>query len=90
MCQSGGNLPPDKMKFRNEVIRMSEKKIEIFIPKGHTGEEPNLFVGVNGKSFLIPRGKKSLVPKYVFDEIERARRAEEAADARAAEMSARA
>ena len=73
---------------RNEVIRMSDKKIEIFIPKGLAGEEPNLFVGVNGRSFLLPKGRKSLVPKCVFDEIERARRAEESAEARSAKLSA--
>ena len=32
---------------------------EIFIPRAGAKEDPNLFVSVNGKNFLIPKGKKS-------------------------------
>ena len=44
---------------------------EIFIPRAGAKEDPNLFVSVNGKNFLIPKGKKSKVPRYIADEIRR-------------------
>lgn len=53
-----------------------DTRVEVFIPRPHAGEDPNLFVCVNGKAFLLPRGKKSLVPQYVKDEIERSFNAE--------------
>ena len=56
---------------------MSEERVEIFVPKGYTGDEPNVFVSVNGVNYLLPRGKKSMVPKFVAEEI---RRSEKAAD----------
>ena len=66
----------------------AEERVEVFIPKGYANDEPNLFVGVNGKSFLLPKGKKSVVPKYIADEIERSRKAEETLDEHVAEMTA--
>ena len=47
----------------------------IFIPRAGAKEDPNLFVSVNGKNFLIPKGKKSKVPRYIADEIRRSERA---------------
>ena len=57
---------------------MDNKRVEVFIPRGADREDPNFFVGVNGVSYLLPRGKKSLVPAAAAAEIERARRAEDA------------
>ena len=54
---------------------MSKKMTDIFIPKSYAGEEPNLFVGVNGVSYLLPRGKTLEVPPEVAFELERAERA---------------
>ena len=56
---------------------MTEERIEIFIPRGSDREDPNLFVGINGVNYLLPRGKKSMVPKAVAREIERSGRAVE-------------
>ena len=39
---------------------------------------PKRVVGINGKNYLVPKGKTSEVPKAVYDEIMRAQRAEEA------------
>ena len=64
-----------------------EVREEIFIPKGYVNDEPNLFVCVNGKSFLLPKGEKSTVPKYVADEIRRSWAAERAMDKRIAAMA---
>ena len=56
---------------------MAEERIEIFIPRGSDREDPNLFVGINGVNYLLPRGKKSMVPKAVAREIERSGKAVE-------------
>ena len=54
---------------------MSDKRVEIFIPRQSDREDPNLFVGINGGNYLLPRGKKSMVPQSVAAEIERSGRA---------------
>jgi hypothetical protein len=60
---------------------MSEpKRVEVYIPKGGAHEEENFFVGVNGTSYLLPRGKKSMVPHEVAEEIRRAFSAQEKRD----------
>lgn len=60
---------------------MSEpKRVEVYIPKGGAHEEENFFVGINGTSYLLPRGKKSMVPPEVAAEINRANLAQEVRD----------
>lgn len=60
---------------------------EIFIPRAGAREDPNLFVSVNGKNFLIPKGKKSKVPRYIADEIRRSERARDAFETAAARQA---
>ena len=62
------------------------KKVEIFIPKGYANEDPNLFISVNGVNYLLPRGKKSLVPPAVAAEYERSVRAQQTLDEHKDEM----
>lgn len=50
---------------------MEENRVEVFIPRASDREDPNLFVGINGVNYLLPRGKKSMVPAAVAAEIER-------------------
>lgn len=73
------------MSISNETKAMEELE-EISIPKGYANDEPNLLVGVNGVNYLLPKGKKSKVPKYVADEIRRSWSAQEAMDQRIDEM----
>ena len=61
---------------------MREDRVEIFVPKGYTGDEPNVFVSVNGVNYLLPRGKKPLVPEEVAREFRRSQAAQEALDKR--------
>lgn len=63
-----------------------EEREEIFIPRGSANDDPNLFVSVNGENYLLPKGKKSNVPKYIAAEIKRAWAAQEAADLRSDQM----
>lgn len=54
-----------------------EKKRRIYIERGGDHDEPNLLVSINGKNWVLPRGKESEVPEEVAQEIERSRRARE-------------
>lgn len=57
-----------------------DDRVEVFIPKGYANDEPNLFVSVNGVNYLLPKGKKSLVPAHIAAEIERSKKAAEKQD----------
>ena len=46
-------------------------KVEVFIPRDGLSNETTFFCGVNGVNYILPRGKKSLVPDYVAEEINR-------------------
>ena len=55
-----------------KTTKTADDRVEVNIPRGGDREDPNLFVAVNGVNYLLPRGKKSRVPKAVADEIARA------------------
>ena len=57
------------------------ERVSVSVPRGGEREDPNLFVGINGMNYLLPRGKSSLVPPAVAAEIRRAERARDALDA---------
>lgn len=73
------------MATTNATKTMEELE-EISIPRGYANDEPNQIVGVNGVNYLLPKGKKSKVPKYVADEIRRSWKAQEAMDQRIDQM----
>jgi len=58
----------------------TENRVEIAIPRGAEREDPNLFVGINGMSYLLPKGKTSSVPDAVAREIRRSERARDRLD----------
>lgn len=62
------------MANNNTSIKEGYEKIHI--PRGKSREDPNLFVSINGRNYLLPRGKESIVPSFVADEIRRANEAE--------------
>lgn len=64
------------------VEKVKEELEEITIPRGYANDEPNLIVGVNGVTYLLPRGKTSKVPKHVAAEIRRSWKAQETLDQR--------
>ena len=66
-----------------------EAREEIFIPRALDGEERSLFVSVNGKNYLLPKGKTSRVPLAVAEEVRRAWAAQNAWDDRAEAMAAK-
>ena len=58
-----------------------EERVEVYIERATGNDEPNLFVSVNGYNCLLPKGKTSLVPKSVAEEIKRAQKAQRRLDA---------
>ena len=65
-------------------------RVEVFIPRAPKNDDANLFVSVNGKSYLLPRGKTSHVPPEVAAEIARAGEALERLDETVERMLAQA
>lgn len=57
-----------------------EIRIEVAVPRGGEREDPNLFVGINGVNYLLPKGKRSQVPEAVAREIRRSEKARELLD----------
>ena len=65
---------------------IQQEKVTIFVPKTSAKDEPNLMIGINGKNYLLPRGKQSTVPREVADEFYRSQAAQTALESRMAEM----
>lgn len=72
---------------KNNVPAASvDDRVEIFVPRGYANDEPNLTIGVNGVMYLLPKGKRSKVPKHVAEEFHRSQRAQETLDKHVDEM----
>ena len=67
---------------------VNDERVEIYIPRGAANDDPNLFVSVNAVNYLLPRGKTSMVPRHIADEVKRALAAQEAQDRRVVQMLA--
>lgn len=57
----------------------------IYLPRGQENEEQSRFVAVNGRTFMVPKGKDVQVPLPVYEVLMNARMAEEEAFRRAQE-----
>ena len=69
-----------------EVATKKDNRVEVYIPKGAANDDPNMFVGVNGVNYILPRGKKSMVPPHVKAEIDRSFAAQNTMDERVDEL----
>lgn len=69
-----------------EAEAPKDERVEVFIPRGADSDDPNVFVGINGVNYILPKGKKSMVPPEVAAEIMRSRKAVERQDERIDEM----
>ena len=58
----------------------AEERVEVYVERVNATDEPNLFVSVNGYNCLLPKGKTSLVPRSVAEEVARAKRAQQKLD----------
>ena len=64
----------------NKASNPAENRVEVFIPKGYANDDPNFYVSVNGVNYVLPRGKKSMVPPHIAFEIELSKKAQERLD----------
>lgn len=62
-------------KATKPTVSAKEKRVDVFVPRGHAGEEPFEIVGVNGVLYKLPKGKTSSVPECVAKEYYRAQNA---------------
>ena len=62
------------------MAKASEKRdlVEITPPRVSGNNEANFFIGLNGVNYILPRGKKSMVPRAVAEEFYRSQAAQEA------------
>ena len=56
------------------------ERVDVTIPRARAGEDPNLFVGINGVNYILPKGKTSTVPVFVAEEIKRSEGAKDYQD----------
>ena len=59
---------------------MADAKVKVTLPRARDGEETEVFVGVNGQSWRIQRGKTVEVPACVAEVLRNAELAEDAND----------
>ena len=64
-----------------EKTNFMTRTVQVTLPKAPTGEPQSLFVGLNQKNYLIPRGKTVTLPLPVWEIIRMSMRAEELVDA---------
>ena len=55
----------------------SEERVSVFIPRGDPNGDQNYYVSVNEYTAILPRGKESLVPRAIAEEIRRAQEEED-------------
>ena len=72
------------------MANQKPEMVDLFIPRGPSFEDPNVIISVNGKNYVLPKGKTSKVPAFVKYEYDRGQRAKEALDVLAAEMAEKA
>lgn len=63
------------------MANATSKLVDLHIPRGYVNDEPNQIISVNGKNYVLPKGKTSKVPPHVKYEYDRAVRAQEKQDA---------
>lgn len=56
---------------KKSIEENANGRVSVTIPRATGKEDPNFFVGVNGKNYLIPKGQTVEVPPEVAAEIER-------------------
>lgn len=51
-------------------------KVAVLLPKASDGDQNFVFVSINGKGYQVPRNKRVLVPKPVYDILSRSEHAQ--------------
>ena len=72
----------NKAENKTEAVveAVKDDRVEVFVPRGYANDDPNMFISINGVNYLLPRGKKSMVPDFVAEEFRRSQRAQDKLD----------
>ena len=68
---------PETQTTAETIAAAANKTAKVKVPRGNIKDDPKQYVAVNGKSYLLPKGKESEVPQFIKDEFERSERAKE-------------
>lgn len=61
-----------EMKAAESHFRYMRELVAVTPAPPRMGEDPNYPIGINGKMWLLPKGKTSMVPRYVADAFNQA------------------
>ena len=61
------------------VARLDRTLVPVYLPMEGAGGETSMFLGLNGKTWLVPRGKNTFVPRPVASLIRQKQHAQEEA-----------
>ena len=64
-----------------KTVDYMSRTVRVRIPRASSGEQQSLFVGLNRKNYLIPRGQEVTLPLPVWEIVQMALHAEAAVDA---------
>lgn len=65
-----------------------QHKVTVLLPKASDGDQNFVLVGINGKNYQVPRGKRVQVPKPVYDVLSRSEHAQMISERYNAEQAA--
>ena len=64
--------PLSEEEVKKEHFRFMRELVPVTPAPPRMGEDPNYPIGINGKLWLLPKGKTSMVPRYVADAFNQA------------------
>lgn len=64
--------PLSEEEAKKEHFRYMRELVAVTPAPPRMGEDPNYPIGINGKLWLLPKGKTSMVPRYVADAFNQA------------------
>lgn len=67
-----GDTADAAVEAAKEHFRKMRELVAVTPAAPRAGEDPNYPIGVNGKMWILPKGKTSMVPKYVAMAFEQA------------------
>ena len=53
------------------IARIQSSMVQVYLAPGQKGENNSEFVGLNGKGYIVPRGRPVMVPQPVFEILRR-------------------
>ena len=64
--------PLSEEEAKKEHFRFMRELVPVTPAPPRMGEDPNYPIGINGRLYLLPKGKTSMVPRYVADTFNQA------------------